>query len=247
MVRHTYRALIAYDGGAFHGFAKQPVVPTVEDALLRALRTCLPSLPAIQVGGRTDRGVHAVGQVISFYGPERVEPRQLMEAINQEAPEVLMAREVHEVPRRFHAQYSASGRHYVYLLKDEGVLSVQTLDAMLFELVGTRCFTAMARKTDPDKSTVRQLRVARARRVLTEGTPVIRFDFEANSFLRSQVRVMVATAVREASAGASPTRLRELTELADRRLTAHPAPAEGLHLVHVRYAAPNWTHEQTPL
>ncbi|MBK8014769.1 MAG: tRNA pseudouridine(38-40) synthase TruA [Deltaproteobacteria bacterium] len=247
MPRHTYRALIAYDGGAFHGFAKQPKVPTVEDALIRALRPWLPSLPAIQVGGRTDRGVHAVGQVISFYGPERVAPGRLMAAINEEAPGVLLAREVREVPRRFHAQYSASGRHYVYLLNDEGRLNTRALDALLFELVGTRCFTAMARNTDPDKSTVRQLRIARARRVVVDGTQGVRFDFEANSFLRSQVRVMVATAVREAEAGAPATRLLELAELGDRRLTAPPAPPGGLHLLHVRYAAPSWTHRRDPL
>ena len=102
----------------------------------------------------------------------------------------MAVRELREVPRSFHASFSATGRRYVCLLDDD--VDVQQLHAMLQPLVGKRCFSAFARDTPAGRSTVRQLWAASARRCGSQ----LRLDFHASGFLRRQVRVTVATAVR---------------------------------------------------
>lgn len=233
--QQTYRATIAYEGRAFGGYARQLDLDTVEAALLEALGLVLPAAPTIAVAGRTDRGVSATGQVVSFRAGGRGLGPQIQEAIDRVRPETLTCLEVREVDRRFHAQYSARARRYVYLHPEPPGLDLPRLDRMLEALQGRRCFGAFARDTPPGQSTVRSLREARARREQVDGQAMIRFDLLADAFLRRMVRVLVATAIREAVAGAADEALVVLAAAGDRRGTALPAPAEGLTLSRVIY------------
>ncbi|MBK6684839.1 MAG: hypothetical protein IPG45_10225 [Deltaproteobacteria bacterium] len=232
--QQTYRATIAYEGRAFGGYARQLDLDTVEAALLEALGLVLPAAPTIAVAGRTDRGVSAIGQVVSFRAGGRGLGDRIQEAIDRVRPGSLTCLEVREVDRRFHAQFSARARRYVYLHPDTGV-DIARLDRMLGALQGRRCFGAFARDTPPGQSTVRSLREARARREQVDGQAMIRFDLLADAFLRRMVRVLVATAIREAVAGAADEALVVLAAAGDRRGTALPAPAEGLTLSRVIY------------
>lgn len=233
--QQTYRATIAYDGRAFGGYARQIDLDTVEAALLEALGLVLPAAPSIAVAGRTDRGVNATGQVVSFRASGRGLGAKIAEAIDRVRPGALACLEVREVDRRFHAQYSARARRYVYLHPDPGGLDLARLDRMLGALQGRRCFGAFARDTPPGQSTVRTLLEARARRVHREAQSMLRFDLLADAFLRRMVRVLVATALREAAAGSAEDALVELAAAGDRRRTALPAPTEGLTLSRVVY------------
>jgi len=136
---------------------------------------------------------------------------------------------VRRVPNHFHASFSAIGRRYVYLHPED--VDVVRIDAMLRALVGVRCFSAFARDTPSGANTVRRLFAASASRAL-EG---IRFDFHASGFLRRQVRVMVATALREALRESPTDVLVELAARGDRRATAPSAAAENLYLVGIDY------------
>lgn len=232
--QQTYRATIAYEGRAFGGYARQPDLDTVEAALLEALASVAPAPPTIAVAGRTDRGVSATGQVVSFRATGGLEV-MIQEAIDRVRPGALTCLEIRQVERRFHAQYSARARRYVYLHPPSPGLDVPRLDRMLGALQGRRCFGAFARDTPAGQSTVRSLLEARAREVQVDGQPMIRFDLLADAFLRRMVRVLVATAIREANAGSPDQALVELAAAGDRRATALPAPAEGLTLARVIY------------
>ncbi len=228
VLRVTYRATIAYDGAPFAGYAVQRGARTVESALLEALRPLIPELPAVQCGGRTDRGVHATGQVISFWSRARLPLDALAGAIDGAAPDAIALRDIQEVPRSFHATFAAKSRHYVYL--HEGDADAARLDALLEPLIGERCFSVFARHTPRGATTVRRLYVARAR---PAGPGRVRFDFRASGFLKRQVRVMVATALANQHQP-SDTLLR-IAEAGDRWASAPPAPAGGLHLAEVAY------------
>jgi tRNA pseudouridine38-40 synthase len=235
--RHTYRLELAYDGASFWGYAAQPGLPTVEGALRTAILPLLPQKQRhldIRVGGRTDRGVHAVGQVISFCALASIDARTLATSIEAEGGGAIAVLGVRDVHHKFHAQFSAIARHYTYILPD-GDTDAARVDRLLAELVGSRCFSAFARDTPPGKSTIRTLHRATARRVRYEDTDALRFDFTGAAFLRHQVRIMVSTAVREARAMAPAQRLVELAILGDRRATAPAAPAEHLTLVRISY------------
>jgi tRNA pseudouridine38-40 synthase len=232
MSRFTYRVELAYDGSAFCGFARQPGSKTVEGALVDALRSLVPELTRVSVGGRTDRGVHATGQVVSFWSRVELDPDEVAAAIDESQPSDWAVREVRLVPRWFHASFSARERRYVYLSADEGDVPIDRLDRMLGALVGRRCFGAFARDTARGAPTVRNLREARARHA---GDGQIRMDFAADGYLRRQIRVLVATALREAHAGAPEDVLVRIADSGDRRRTAPPADPGGLTLTRVSY------------
>lgn len=237
MERFTYRVTIAYRGDAFHGFARQPGLETVESTIVAALSALVPALEGLSVGGRTDRGVHATGQVISFWSREILKPADIEHAIDSAKPDALAALDVRWVPRRFHAQHSAQARRYVYFFDDGGSLDATRVQRLLFPLMGRRSFRAFARDTLPGASYERRLFEASARRVFVDGQPRLRFDFAADGFLRRQIRILVATAVREAQQQQDDLALLRLAELGDRSATAPPAEPGGLYLTAISYEA----------
>jgi len=232
MQRFNYRVTLAYRGDCFAGFARQPGLDTVEGALLEAIVPIAPDVKGLSVGGRTDKGVHALGQVVSFWSKAPCDPRAIEEAIDAVRPGAMAALEVRSVTRPFHAQHSASMRRYAYFL--ETSVDAGQLDRMLFALVGRRCFNAFARDTPKGQPTVRTLFEARARRI---DDATVRIDLAGDGFLRRQVRVLVATAKSEVLGGAGEDALVKLAEQGDRALTAIPAAPEGLYLVRVGYHA----------
>ncbi len=230
--RVTYRLELAYDGAKFHGYARQPGLRTVDDTLRAAFAELIDGKIALPVGGRTDRGVHATGQVVSFWSRGALRQQEIADTVERVGQGDIAVMDLRIVPRWFHARYSALGRRYVYLHRDEGELDVARLDRMLCALVGRRCFSAFARDTPQGTKTDRTLDVATARRVTEE---TVRFDFAARSFLRKQVRVMVATALREALLGADDDALVQLAANGERGATPLPADPGGLYLRRVEY------------
>src|SRR5512137_2049811 len=106
---------IAYDGGAFRGFQRQPGLPTVEASLLRALEP-LGLSPRLEVAARTDAGVHALAQVVSFAARADLDPSALRRAVNAGTPEELACLAAWRAAPGFHARSSALSRTYVYLV-----------------------------------------------------------------------------------------------------------------------------------
>jgi tRNA pseudouridine38-40 synthase len=230
MKRANFRLDLAYDGSAFAGFQQQTGLRTVESTIVQAVQPLVPSLRGLAVAGRTDRGVHATGQVASFWTQLCPDPDEIRERIDSAAPGELAALEVRRVSPSFHAQFLARARSYVYLWPDAS-LDPGPLDRMLAELLGTRCFSAFARDTPPAVPTVRTLLSAHASQVGAG----IRFDFTGSGFLRRMVRVLVATAIREGERGAPSSSLLEICESRDRRRTAMPADPGGLTLSKISY------------
>jgi tRNA pseudouridine(38-40) synthase len=215
----------------------QPGRKTVEGCLRDALVPLLPPQQRrlnLRVAGRTDRGVSAHGQVVSFSAMEKIALAAIERSVDAIAPNELAALEVSEMGKSFHAQFSAIARHYTYLLPDEET-DVRKVDRLIGALIGKRDFSAFARDTPKGKTTTRTLLRASARRIREEERELIRFDFSGVAFLRRQVRIMVSTAIREARAGAPDDRLVELAESRDRFQTAPPADPAGLTLVRITY------------
>ena len=240
MLRNTFRVDLAYDGSAFAGFARQPGQRTVEGQLIEAWRPLVPALRGVQCGGRTDKGVHALRQTVSFWSRRQLS----LQAIEQAAEAALGGSgwilSCQRVARSFHAKFSARARHYMYLLgKDDvpwaGALTAERaacMDAMLGALVGVRHLSAFARRTPPQAKPVRHILFAGAR--LRPGGG-IRIDVLSRGFLRKQMRVTVATVLRESDASDDVLALVRLANTADRQATAPPAPADGLYLAQIIY------------
>eukprot|EP00741_Cyanophora_paradoxa_P007065 tig00001086_g6836.t1 len=224
--RRTYVVGLRYLGSAFEGYARQTGKETVEGVVLKALAPLSSTPLTVMVAGRTDAGVHALGQLVSFYSYDAIDHAAIRAAIDACCPGALRVTFVRETPRSFHAVFSARWRRYAYYVDAGAGLDVALLDRMLGRLVSPelpRDMTAFARDTPLGKNTEKRLLLARARPCrLAGGEPAVRIDLAADGFLRRQVRVLASTAVREALAGSDEDALVRIAATRDRLRTADP-------------------------
>ena len=203
--------------------------------------------------GRTDAGVHASGQVIRFSGAWRHSVADLERALNAVMPASVAVRELALAAPDFHPRFSARSRHYVYTVWVGKVRSPQrarfahyvkqpldltAMNEAAATLVGWHDFATFG--GDPEEragrgNTRRDVMQAQWRVATDDEGIWYRFDIEANAFLRTMVRTIVATLLAVGRRERTPTDMVGLLLAADRRLAPPPAPACGLCLVHVRY------------
>jgi tRNA pseudouridine38-40 synthase len=230
--------LLEYDGSEFAGWARQPGLRTVQGVVEEALETLLRRSVELTVAGRTDRGVHARGQVASHAG----EPAPLRN-LNALLPDDVSALASERAPDGFDARRDARSRTYRYRVLTRPAPSPfergralwwqrpperATLDACAATLSGTHDFTAF---TPADTDHVRFERHVRRAEWLEEPGEVLAFWIEADTFMRHMVRTLVGTMLE----GVSPERLRRLLDGAPRSEAGATAPAHGLYLESVRY------------
>ncbi len=247
------RVTLAYDGTAFQGFQSQREgARTVQGELEAALaRFAGGGRVRVHGSGRTDAGVHALGQVASFQLPRAMEPAALTRALNAMLPRDVRVVESALAPPGFHARKSARSKFYRYVL-DTGPVQLPTrrpfaghvpvaLDrqavaeaAELF--VGRHDFASLASAGASVKTTTRT--VFRAEVIWESpapGTETLVFETEADGYLRKMVRSMVGGLVAAGRGASSVAELRRALDARDRGAWPAPAAARGLTLVRVDY------------
>jgi tRNA pseudouridine38-40 synthase len=240
------KLVLAYDGSGFHGFARQPGRRTVEGVLLEGLERVLGRKPKLSVAGRTDAGVHAWGQVVSFESPDEENPTRLARAVNgMLAPEVVVRFSV-RAPDGFDARTSATARQYRYRIRTASVPDPFTarfewhrpgdyrlgaMRAAARHLVGRHDFTSFCRAPKEGGSTVRTLRRLTARR---DGEH-LEVGARADSFLHQMVRSLVGTLVAVGEGAMEPGSMPAVLAARDRSAAGPMAPPDGLVLVSVTY------------
>lgn len=243
----TYKSILAYDGTAFHGFQRQAgAVRTVQGVVEGALHTIGWEGASIRAAGRTDAGVHARGQVISFQLAWRHDTESLMAALNADLPAEVALRSCQRVPADFEPRYDAVSRSYRYsLLVDPvrrpleeryawrrwpapDVVRMQTLaDAFL----GEQDFGAFGRAPVPGGHTRRSV----LRAAWSQMGDRLVFDIEANAFLYHMVRRTVAALVACGEARTAPEEVLHALQTPQQAWQGGIAPAHGLCLERVNY------------
>ncbi len=244
----TIRLLVAYDGTAFHGWARQrdASVRTIEGALGEALARVLRGEVRLSVAGRTDAGVHARGQVVSFVTASSIAPERLQTAVNGRlAPEVVV-RDAAYAPDGFDARFSASAREYRYVVDTgavadpftarfvwhrPGALSVGAMRAGRGPWWGSTTSRRSAATRAGIGSTVRDLQRLTVSR---DGQHVV-FSLRANAFLHQMVRSIVGTLVAVGEGTVTPEDVASAVAARDRSRAAAVAPPQGLTLERVVY------------
>lgn len=248
-----YRFTIEYNGAPFSGWQRQDARPSVQGAIEVALARLGEPEPIVQGAGRTDAGVHALGQVGHADLTRPWKPFRLMEALNaqlREAGDPVAILDCAEMGENFHARFSATTRRYVYriisrrapLTVESGLawnvkqeLEISAMNQAAQVLVGEHDFTTFRSTECQAKSPVRTLDRLDVREVETRGSPVIEIETSARSFLHNQVRSF-AGALKEVGTGKwSADDLRASLEAKDRTACAPVAPPHGLYLVAVNY------------
>lgn len=252
----TYRLDLAYDGSGFHGYAKQPDVRTVQGDLEDALA---PHTGAAEtsVAGRTDKGVHATEQVVSFTCDDLETDKVLWSLNRQLAPEIA-ARSLERAADDFDARYSATGRAYRYRISSSPVhdplsagttytypepLDVDAMNEALTPLIGVHDFAPFCRKQE-GKSTERLVLWAQWRRT----DELIELSIGANSFCHQMVRSIVGVCLEVGRGRISPHAVTDILASSERHRSAGAAPAHGLVLVAVAFdyeplPRPSWLPE----
>ena len=241
-----FKAVVEYDGTDFAGFQWQHGVRTVQVTLEQAIASRTGSQARLTGAGRTDAGVHALGQVVSFGCETRIPVDNMALALNSALPRDVSVRRVEEVDAAFSARFSASSRLYAYLILNRPIRSAlldrysgfwpQPLDVAAMQegarrLLGERDFAAFANELDPEQVTMRDVtrcQVGRYRQFI-----VVRI--EANAFLRGMVRTTVGTLIKIGAGKQKPEDIDVILQSRDRQLAGPSAPPQGLCLLKVRY------------
>jgi tRNA pseudouridine38-40 synthase len=246
------RMLVAYDGSEFHGFAAQPGQRTVAGALTEAIEKVARHPVELVCAGRTDRGVHAWGQVVSLDLDPGVDLGVLHRALLKLCGPELVVREVSLAAPDFHARFSARGRTYRYTVLNRpvpdpflartawhvaGALDHELLALVCDPFIGEHDFSAFCRRPkapsgEPPPSMVRRVR----RAAWTDlGDGVLRLEIEATAFCHQMVRSIVGTMVAAGRAEIRAGDIRGILRSGDRSQAAPVAPPQGLCLWHVGY------------
>ena len=253
----TYRLDLAYDGSGFHGYARQPGLRTVQGELEAALFRHTGEIPTF-VAGRTDKGVHATEQVVSFTC-EEIEPERVQRSINSQVAPSIAVHRIVAVDDDFHARFSATGRAYRYRIRNTEVhdpfgastmwtyphaLDVGSMSAAMSPLIGEHDFAAFCRKAG-DAPTTRRLDWAAWRR----RDELVELSIGASSFCHQMVRSIVAVSVEVGRGRIEPEAVGEILAGKDRAAAKGAAPPHGLTLVAVAYGEslprPGWVPETT--
>lgn len=244
-MRHI-KAVIEYDGTGFVGFQFQDNLRSVQGEVEKALNRMTGQDVRVAGAGRTDTGVHALGQVISFDAETAIPEASLVIALNSFLPRDISVKFATDVDPNFHARFSAKSRRYVYVMLARPApsamfaryawwyphsLDIDQMNAAGGRLLGERDFCAWANGPQDGKRTVRKLSTCRVRK---HGSLLL-YTVEANAFLHGMVRNLVGTLVQIGSLKRPVEDVERITTSLDRRGCGPSAPARGLCLVKVKY------------
>ncbi|MEK7702824.1 MAG: tRNA pseudouridine(38-40) synthase TruA [Nitrospirota bacterium] len=245
-IPHCYKLTIEYDGELYHGWQKQPVKPTIAGTLEKALSRLTQEKITIVGSGRTDAGVHAIGQVAHFQVSRSFSPFILLRGLNALLPEDISVSSVDPVTPSFHARFGVKRKTYSYFIYNSPIrsawkrkcawhirlpLDLEKMRQAAKALIGTHDFTSLcAKDNDAEDHTVTLVKVS-----ITKNKDQIQITLIASRFLRYMVRNIAGLLVEVGQGRRAPDDISLILEGKDRRLSGKTAPPHGLFLMKVEY------------
>ena len=242
----TIKLTLEYDGTTYAGWQRQPNLPTIQAAVETAIFGVTQITVPVIGAGRTDSGVHALGQVASFRINRDMSPREWMRALNAHLPESIVVRSVELMPDSFHARHSAKGKLYEYRILNRPErpaverdycwhvyhpLNDAAMNRAGKTLIGSHDFSSF--QTQPTENEDPFCRLQRLA-VIRERT-WLRVEVYADRFLKQMVRSIVGTLVEVGLNKRPSDSLRTILDAHDRSAAGKTAPSQGLFLMRVDY------------
>ncbi|HHU75463.1 MAG TPA: tRNA pseudouridine(38-40) synthase TruA [Firmicutes bacterium] len=242
----TYKLVISYDGTAYHGFQYQENAYTVQEALEKAIHKLYGEMIRVGAAGRTDAGVHARGQVVSFRAPETIPGERLGQALRGVLPRDIVVVEAGRVDDGFLSRKDAKGKVYTYTI-DNGPhkdvfmrnyswhlprrLDLEKMQKTAILFLGEHDFKSFQAAGSPVKTTVRTI----SSLTVTKKNRFVVLRFEGNGFLYKMVRRITGTLARVGLGKREPGEVLLALRDGERRFAGPTAPPGGLCLEKVLY------------
>jgi len=243
----NYKLTIEYDGTGYHGWQRQKKERTLQEEIETALAVMVQAPVTVIGSGRTDAGVHALGQVANFHCDTKITETAFREGLNSLLPEDIVIRECCRVDPGFHARYDAVGKRYRYRILNRHTpsalsrryewhirkpLNRPAMETAAAHLIGTHDFKSFEGTGSPRSHTVRS--IVSAGFIVPENDR-LEFWIEGNGFLRFMVRNIVSTLVDVGLGKTSPNQFLKILQAKDRGKAGATAPPRGLCLICVKY------------
>ncbi len=253
----NFKVVLQYEGTRYQGWQRQESTEnTIQGKIEQLLSKMTGCKVEIQGSGRTDAGVHAVGQVANFHIDTDKTPHQVMEYMNFYLPEDIAVVSIEEMGERFHSRLNAKGKTYCYRVLNTAVphvfdrryvhvvtekLDIEAMRKAASYLVGTHDFKAFTSLKKSKKSTVRTIQNITIEQVhdsFSAGSHAkdeIRFFYAGDGFLYHMVRIMTGTLLEVGMHKRAPEEMEQILESGIRENAGELAPSKGLTLMEVRY------------
>ncbi len=242
----TVKLIVEYDGSRYAGWQRQPDQPTVQETIETAIYQLTQQTVSVIGAGRTDSGVHALGQVVSFRIDRDWTPYEWTRGFNARLPQDIAVRSAAIMPDDFHARYSASGKLYEYRILNRPErpaidraylwhvykpLDQEAMNRAAALLIGSRDFTSFEGTLTDNEDPICHLQQLS----LTRQGDLLSIQVYADRFLKHMVRAIVGTLVEVGHGKRQPESLTDILAAKDRRIAGRTAPPQGLFLVRVDY------------
>lgn len=237
---------VTYDGTNYHGYQIQNKLKTIEGELSKAINDTLKKETKIYSAGRTDRGVHALGQYVNFYTDTTIDLGNLPRVINFHLPDDISVISAKEVPFDFHARFSAREKIYSYVVYNNKYrnaiyhnrayqypfsLDLSLMNESFKYLIGQKDFKSFMGRDAIVKDTIRTIYSIKVKK----DNKFIYFDFQGKSFLKNMIRIIMGTAIEIGRGKKDPIFMKEVLEKQNRKYAGPTAPSCGLYLMNILY------------
>lgn len=245
-MQKNFKLTIEYDGTNYHGWQIQKNDPTIQEEIQTALLTMTGEKITLTGSGRTDAGVHALGQVANFISKTELEPDNFLNGLNSLTPDDIIIRDCCLVDDEFHARFRAKSKTYQYRIVNRKTpsavgrqyewfvhqkLDIEAMKKAIQYIRGEHDFKAFEGTGSPRAHTVRTVMEAD---IECKGERIV-FQIKATGFLRYMVRNITGTLVNVGLSRITPYDVKIILDSQDRSLAGPTAPPHGLFLVYVEY------------
>jgi len=246
----SVKLTLAYDGTAYSGWQLQPARKTIQGVLENILKKITTEEIRVLASGRTDAGVHALGQVVGFRTSSLLPNDVLLRAINAQLPHDISVLECSNAPANFHAIGNAIRKKYRYVIHDGPIrpvfertycwkiqqrLDAQAMDQAAQNLLGKHDFSSFETSGAPRESSIRNVTEICVKRGNADRSDFVTLEIAADGFLYNMVRAIVGTLVEVGRHAQSEAWISEVLEAKNRKMAGQTAPPQGLFLVNVDY------------
>ena len=244
----NYKLVLQYDGTKLNGWQKQGNTDnTIQGKLEAILEKMYGEYVEIHGSGRTDAGVHALGQVANFHASEQFSTEEIQNTLNEYLSKDIRVLDVETVDERFHARLTAKGKTYEYridngkianvfqrkyTMREENPLDLTAMKNAAVYLLGTHDFKTFCANKKMKKSTVRTITAVE----IKENDGIVSIRYTGNGFLYNMVRILTGTLIEVGRGKRVPEDVKEIINAQDRGAAGFTAPAQGLFLVEVDYS-----------